>query len=68
MAADARAELLGIGEVVLDLHARQIVGERLSGNRALAWSTTASHRYCWAVWKPGHVGRPAFWWVRTADF
>jgi len=25
----------------------------------------AEHRYCWAVWKPGHVGRPALWWLST---
>lgn len=25
----------------------------------------AEHRYCWAVWKPGHVGRPALWWLTT---
>ena len=37
------------------------------GKRSLARSTTASHRYCWAVWKPGHVGRPAFWWLRTSQ-
>ena len=26
------------------------------------------HRYCWAVWKPGHQGPPAFWWLASADF
>ncbi|MEQ1713568.1 MAG: hypothetical protein ABL908_19520 [Hyphomicrobium sp.] len=38
------------------------------GTPSLARSTTASHRYCWVVWKPGHVGRPAFWWLRADDF
>ena len=37
------------------------------GKPYLARSTTASHRYCWVVWKPGHVGRPAFWWLRLQD-
>lgn len=22
-------------------------------------------RYYWAVWRPGHVGRPALWWLST---
>ena len=26
------------------------------------------HRYCWVVWQAGHIGRPAFWWLRAADF
>ncbi len=26
------------------------------------------HRYCWVVWKPGHTGRPSFWWLSAADF
>lgn len=26
----------------------------------------AEHRYCWAVWKPGHSGRPSMWWLSTA--
>lgn len=38
------------------------------GKPHLARSTTASHRYCWAVWKPGHVGRPALWWLQTSRF
>lgn len=38
------------------------------GKRHLARSTTASHRYCWVVWKPGHVGQPSFWWLQMADF
>jgi hypothetical protein len=35
------------------------------GDAAQARSLTASHRYCWVVWKPGHVGRPSFWWLST---
>lgn len=26
------------------------------------------HRYCWAVWAPGHSGRPRFWWLSGRDF
>jgi hypothetical protein len=28
----------------------------------------ADRRYYWAVWKPGHTGRPSFWWLSTAPF
>ena len=38
------------------------------GRPELARSTTATHRYCWVVWKPGHAGRPAFWWLRAGAF
>ena len=38
------------------------------GRPELARSTTATHRYCWVVWKPGHVGRPSFWWLRSEDY
>lgn len=24
-------------------------------------------RYCWAIWKHGHSGRPSFWWLSTAN-
>jgi hypothetical protein len=27
-----------------------------------------NQRYCWVVWKAGHVGRPTFWWLSTAEF
>lgn len=30
-------------------------------------SFAAEHRYCWAVWKPGHVGHPTLWWLSTAN-
>lgn len=30
--------------------------------------TTAQLRFCWLVWKPGHQGRPALWWLSTAQF
>jgi hypothetical protein len=36
------------------------------GIPSLARATTASHRYCWAVWKPSHSGRPAFWWLKVS--
>ena len=26
----------------------------------------AGRRYYWAVWTPGHAGRPSFWWLATA--
>lgn len=26
----------------------------------------AEHRYCWTVWRPGHTGRPALWWLTTS--
>ena len=35
------------------------------GRPELARSSTATHRYCWVVWKPGHAGRPAFWWLQV---
>lgn len=28
----------------------------------------ARQQYCWAVWKPGHVGAPKMWWLSTRDF
>lgn len=28
----------------------------------------AERRSYWAVWKPGHTGRPSFWWLSTAPF
>lgn len=31
----------------------------------IARGFAAEHRYCWAVWKPGHVGRPTLWWLST---
>lgn len=38
------------------------------GDPAYATRFTNQHRYCWAVWKPGHVGQPEFWWLATKDF
>ena len=26
------------------------------------------HRYCWAVWTPGHQGAPRFWWLSASAF
>jgi len=26
------------------------------------------HRYCWAVWHPGHLGSPCFWWLSSSEF
>ncbi len=37
------------------------------GRPDLVHSSTASHRYCWVVWKPGHAGRRAFWWIRAGE-
>lgn len=39
-----------------------------NGNKAEAGYRTAQHRYCWAVWRPEPVTRPAFWWLSTAAF
>jgi hypothetical protein len=30
--------------------------------------TVPGFRYHWAVWKPGHQGRTALWWLSTAKF
>jgi hypothetical protein len=38
------------------------------GRPELARASTATHRYCWVVWKPGHTERPAFWWLSTGTF
>lgn len=27
----------------------------------------AEQRYCWAIWRPGHQGRPSLWWLSTAN-
>jgi len=35
-------------------------------NRAILQD--AHMRFCWAVWKPGHTGRPSFWWLSTGPF
>lgn len=39
-----------------------------NGNPREATMHTFRHRYCWVVWKPGHCGRPTFWWLSTAPF
>ena len=28
----------------------------------------ADRRYCWMVWKPGHIGAPKVWWLCTRQF
>lgn len=38
------------------------------GKPELARTTTATHRYCWVVWKPGHHGWPVFKWLSCAQF
>lgn len=38
------------------------------GDPRFATSRTTQHRYCWMVWKQGHVGRPTFWWLSASDF
>jgi hypothetical protein len=35
-------------------------------NRAIL--RDAQMRFCWVVWKPGHTGRPGFWWLSTRPF
>lgn len=32
----------------------------------VAGSYMREHRYCWVVWRPGHVGRPALWWLAAS--
>lgn len=39
-----------------------------NGNPSESTARTPLHRYCWMVWKPGHVGRSSFWWLSAADF
>jgi hypothetical protein len=39
-----------------------------NGQRDAALERVAQIRYCWVIWKPGHVGRPTFWWLSTARF
>lgn len=31
-------------------------------------SWPAEHRYCWAVWKPGHRGPATLWWLSTQQY
>ncbi len=38
------------------------------GRPELARSSTATHRYCWVVWKLGHDGWPVFRWLSTRGF
>lgn len=39
-----------------------------NGNPDEAGYRTAQHRYCWAVWHPEPVSRPAFWWLSMDEF
>jgi len=38
------------------------------GDPKLATRSIIQQRYCWAVWKPGHTGKPTFWWLSTKGF
>lgn len=38
------------------------------GRPELARSTTATHRYCWVVWKAGNATTTQFAWLRVANF
>lgn len=38
------------------------------GRPELARSSTATHRYCWVVWKPGSGSETVFRWLRSGDF
>jgi predicted RNA methylase len=38
------------------------------GRRELARSSTATHRYCWVVWKPDHHCPTAFSWLQARAF
>ena len=34
-----------------------------------AWGSHISkQQYYWAVWKPGHTGRPTVWWLSASEF
>ena len=39
-----------------------------NGKPSEAIASTRSQRYCWVVWKPGHSGRPQFWWLSASAF
>jgi hypothetical protein len=39
-----------------------------NGNPSEITIHTFDHRYCWMVWKPGHTGRSAFWWLSAKSF
>lgn len=34
----------------------------------IRYMARADRRYCWMVWKPGHTGKPTFWWLSTAPY
>lgn len=38
------------------------------GNTSAVGFTPGKQRYCWVVWRPGHVGRPTFWWLSAGAF
>lgn len=38
------------------------------GDPERAGRFTGTHRYCWAVWKPGHTGRSQLWWLSMREF
>jgi hypothetical protein len=39
-----------------------------AGNPARYAGKKLWRRYCWALWKPGHSGRPTFWWLAATRF
>lgn len=38
------------------------------GDPSLATSSLVKQRYCWVVWKPGHIGPTTFGWLSTGAF
>lgn len=40
----------------------------LNCHRDTAFLRPNPFRYYWAVWRPGHVGRPALWWLSTHTY
>lgn len=39
-----------------------------NGDETQATKFTNKQRYCWVIWRHGHTGRPAFWWLSVGQF
>jgi hypothetical protein len=46
----------------------QLVCAPNGDNDRIPFMARADRRYCWMVWKPGHVGQPRFWWLASSRF
>ena len=38
------------------------------GIKTSNYARIAKQQYCWAVWKPNHIGAPKFWWLSPRQF